>query len=91
MLNTNSDNSSVPPSSDKHKKREKAANEYNGRDAENSQSDDGNGTPKEKRKQGGQKGRTGTALTEETIESLIESGNCIVRREQIGDPANGKV
>ena len=60
ILNNNSDNSSLPPSTDKNKPG-KAANEYNSRNTTS-------------RKQGAQKGHKGTTLTKRNVESMIRDG-----------------
>lgn len=60
ILNNNSDNSSLPPSTDKNKPT-KAANEYNGR-------------KKTGRKQGAQPGHKGNTLTKASVESMISEG-----------------
>lgn len=60
ILNNNSDNSSLPPSTDKNNPC-KAANEYNGRGRTD-------------RKPGGQPGKKGTTLTRNTVKALIDEG-----------------
>ena len=59
IINNDSTNSSLPPSTDK--KPTKAANEYNHR-------------TKSKNKQGGQKGHKGTTLTKESVQEKIKNG-----------------
>ena len=61
ILNNNSDNSSLPPSSDKSNNSVKAANEYNGRE-------------KSSRRQGAQAGHKGTTLSKSDVKSMIDSG-----------------
>ena len=73
ILNNNSDNSSLPPSTDKNNPG-KAANEYNSRNKTN-------------RKPGAQTGSTGTTLTKNTVKSLIDEGkieNTVIK--EIGTP-----
>lgn len=60
ILGQNSDNSSLPPSTDQ-KPSKKKANEYNGRQASG-------------KKTGGQKGHPGTTLSKKTVEEKIRSG-----------------
>ena len=60
VSDNNSDNSSLPPSSDEKPSRKKA-NEYNGRTSSG-------------KKTGGQKGHPGTMLSRELIEERIKSG-----------------
>lgn len=61
IMNNNSDNTSLPPSSDQ-KPSKKKVNEYNGRQNTG-------------RKSGGQKGHTGTTLTKKSVEGKIRSGS----------------
>ena len=61
IINNNSSNSSLPPSSDQ--KGGRPANTYNSR-------------PDTKRKAGGQKGHKGITLTKADIEEKIRSGKC---------------
>ena len=61
IADNNSDNSSLPPSSDK-KPSKKKANEYNGRSSSGKQS-------------GGQKGHPGAMLSRKQIEERIQSGS----------------
>lgn len=72
IINNNSSNTSLPPSSDE--KSSKPANTYNGREKTN-------------RKAGGQKGRKGTTLTKADIEAKIKAGNCRHELKEIGDPS----
>lgn len=76
ILNNNSDNSSLPPSSDKSNNSGKAANEYNGRE-------------KSKRRQGAQAGHKGTTLSKCDVKSMIDNGKikCIGLKE-IGVPSD---
>lgn len=75
ILNNDSSNTSLPPSSD-HKSNQ-SANIYNGREKTN-------------RKAGGQKGHKGTTLTKEAIEEKIKSGSCHHKIKTIGNPSSGK-
>ena len=75
ILNNDSSNSSLPPSSDQ--KGGKPANTYNGR-------------TKTGRKAGGQKGHRGTALTKADIEEKIRSGKCRHEIRTVGTPSAGK-
>lgn len=61
ILNHDSNNTSLPPSSDQ-KPSQKKANEYNGRDNTG-------------RKPGGQKGHAGTTLTKKSVEEKIRCGS----------------
>ena len=61
IMNNNSDNTSLPPSSDQ-KPSKKKVNEYNGRQNTG-------------RKSGGQKGHAGTTLTKKSVEEKIRSGS----------------
>lgn len=72
ILNNNSSNTSLPPSTDQ--KGKKAANEYNAR-------------TKSDRKKGGQKGRKGTTLTKETVKGKIKSGDFKHKIIDIGTPS----
>lgn len=76
ILNNNSDNSSLPPSSDKSNNSVKAANEYNGRE-------------KSSRRQGAQAGHKGTTLSKSDVKSMIDSGKirCTGLKE-IGTPSD---
>lgn len=69
IINNDSSNSSLPPSSDK--KPGKAANEFNHRN-------------KTKKKQGAQKGHKGTTLTKETVKEQIKKGVYDVKIKEIG-------
>ena len=69
IINNDSTNSSLPPSTDK--KPTKAANEYNHR-------------TKSKNKQGGQKGHKGTTLTKESVQEKIKNGEFDVIIKEIG-------
>ena len=60
ILDQNSDNSSLPPSTDQ-KPSKKKANEYNGRQSSG-------------KKTGGQKGHPGTTLSKKSVEEKIRSG-----------------
>lgn len=75
IINNDSSNSSLPPSSDQ--KSGKPANTYNGRN-------------KSGRKAGGQKGRKGTTLTKSDIEEKINSGKCRHEIKNIGKISSGK-
>ena len=72
IMNNNSSNTSLPPSTDE--KKGKPANTYNSREKTN-------------RKAGGQKGRKGTTLTKAAVEEKIKSGNCRHEIKEIGDPS----
>lgn len=72
IINNNSSNTSLPPSSDE--KSSKPANAYNGREKTN-------------RKAGGQKGRKGTTLTKADIKAKLKAGNCRHELKEIGDPS----
>lgn len=69
IINNDSTNSSLPPSSDE--KPAKAANEFNHRN-------------KTKKKQGAQKGHTGTTLTKAEVKEQIEKGAYDVKIKEIG-------
>ena len=73
ILNNNSSNTSLPPSTDQ-KGKKKAANEYNGREKSN-------------KNKGGQKGRKGTTLTKEDVIEKIESGEYKHEVIEIGEPS----
>lgn len=73
ILNNNSSNTSLPPSTDQRGKK-KSANEYNGREKTN-------------KKKGGQKGRKGTTLTKEDVIKKIESGEYKHEIIEIGKPS----
>ena len=75
IINNDSSNSSLPPSSDQ--KGGKPANSYNGR-------------TKTERKAGGQKGHRGTTLTKADIEEKIRSGKCRHKIKTIGTPSTEK-
>lgn len=75
IINNDSSNTSLPPSSDKP--GEKPANTYNGR-------------AKSGRKAGGQKGHKGTTLTKESVEEKIRSGKCRHEIRAVGDPSGKK-
>lgn len=76
ILNNNSTNSSLPPSTDQksqqNQKAVKKANQYNGRE-------------KSSRKQGGQKGHKGKTLSKETILERIENGEVEHKIVEIGN------
>lgn len=74
ILNNDSSNTSLPPSSDN--KNGKPANTYNGR-------------KKTDRKAGGQKGHKGTTLTKAEVEEKIKSGRWKVKIEKIGGKPKG--
>lgn len=74
ILNNDSSNTSLPPSSDN--KNGKPANTYNGR-------------KKTDRKAGGQKGHKGTTLTKAKVEEKIKSGRWKVKIEKIGGKPKG--
>lgn len=69
IINNDSTNSSLPPSSDE--KPAKAANEFNHRN-------------KTKKKQGAQKGHKGTTLTKAKVKEQIEKGAYDVKIKEIG-------
>ena len=71
ILNNNSSNSSEPPSRDP--KPSKPANIYNSR-------------TKTERRPGGQRGHDGMTLTKEQVQSMIESGECLHKVENFGNP-----
>lgn len=75
IINNDSSNSSLPPSSDQ--KGGRPANTYNGR-------------PETGRKAGGQKGRRGTTLTKAEIEEKIRSGKCRHEICTLGSVESGK-
>lgn len=72
IINNDSSNTSLPPSSDG--KTGRPSNTYNGRE-------------KSGRKAGGQEGHKGTTLTKAAIEEKIKSGNCRHEIKEIGDPS----
>ena len=74
IISNDSNNSSLPPSSDQ-KPRKRKANEYNGRERSG-------------KKRGGQPGHKGKALKKETAEALISSGQ--VKHEVIDIGEKGK-
>jgi len=71
IINSNSSNSSLPPSSDQ--KPSKPANTYNSRS-------------KTGRKPGGQPGHKGCTLTQDQVETLLGSGECDHVVETFGGP-----
>lgn len=73
ILNNNSKNSSLPPSTDQ--KPSKAVNKYNSRTSTG-------------RKPGAQPGHEGTTLTRESIQTLIDSRKCVYEIMDIGNPSN---
>ena len=75
ILNNDSSNTSMPPSTDQ--KGGRPANTYNGR-------------KKSSRAKGGQKGHKGSTLTREAVEEKIRSGKCIHRIRNVGDTSSGK-
>lgn len=75
IINNNSSNTSLPPSSDKD--RRKQVNTYNGR-------------KKTGNKAGGQKGHKGTTLTRKIIEEKIKTGKCQHKIKIIGNQQNKK-
>lgn len=75
MINNDSSNSSLPPSTDQ--KGSRPANTYNGRQETG-------------RKAGGQKGRRGTTLTKADIEEKISSGKCRHGVCTLGSVKSGK-
>lgn len=75
IINNDSSNSSLPPSTDQ--KGGKPANTYNGR-------------TKSGRKAGGQKGHKGTTLTKAEVEEKIKSGKCQHEIRTIGSPDGKK-
>lgn len=75
IINNDSSNSSLPPSSDQ--KGGRPVNTYNGR-------------PETGRKAGGQKGRRGTTLTKAEIEEKIRSGKCRHEVCTLGSVKSGK-
>ena len=70
ILNNNSKNSSLPPSTDQ--KPTKSVNEFNSRESTG-------------RKPGAQPGHPGKTLTRERIQELIDSNPCDYNFEDIGD------
>lgn len=79
MIDQDSNNSSLPPSTDQ-KPSKKKANEYNGRQASG-------------RKNGGQKGHPGTTLSKKSVEEKIRSGEFhhTVENRVNGRPVTGKL
>jgi len=77
ILNNNSSNTSLPPSTDQ-KPKKKEANEYNSR--KNSD-----------KKKGGQKGRKGSTLTKEKIEEKIKNGDFEHKIVEVGNPSENYV
>lgn len=75
IINNDSSNSSLPPSSDQ--KGGRPANTYNSR-------------PETKRKAGGQKGHKGITLTKADMEEKIQSGKCRHEICTMGSQKNGK-
>ncbi len=75
IINNDSSNSSLPPSSDQ--KGGRPANTYNGR-------------TETKRKAGGQKGHKGITLTKACVEEKIQSGKCRHEVCTLGSRKNGK-
>lgn len=75
ILNNNSSNTSLPPSTDQKGKK---ANEYNSR-------------PKTSKKQGAQPGHKGTTLTKEYAEQKLRSGKYVHRIETVGTPKGAYV
>lgn len=71
IINNDSSNTSVPPSSDQ--KGGKSANAYNGRKESG-------------RKAGGQKGRKGTTLTKADVKKKLQNGNCQHCVKHLGTP-----
>lgn len=71
ILNNDSSNTSLPPSSDQ--KGGRPANTYNGRE-------------KTGKKSGGQKGHKGTTLTKADVEEKLRSGKYCHRIREIGEP-----
>ena len=76
ILNNNSKNSSLPPSTDQ--KPSKPVNQFNGRSRTG-------------RKPGAQPGHDGTTLTRKKIQQLIESKQCLHEIEDIGNTSNAYV
>ena len=75
IINNDSTNTSLPPSSDQNKPR--AANTFNSR-------------VKGKRKAGGQKGHKGVYLSRSDVEEKIRSGKCRHEIKTIGDIRSGR-
>lgn len=75
IINNDSSNSSLPPSTDQ--KAGKSANTYNSR-------------TKTERKSGGQKGHKGTTLTKSDVEGKIKSGKCRHEIKTLGKPSSEK-
>ena len=75
IINNDSTNTSLPPSSDQNKSR--AANTFNSRG-------------KGKRKAGGQKGHKGVCLSRSDVEEKIRSGKCRHEIKTIGDIGSGR-
>ncbi len=75
IINNDSSNSSLPPSSDQ--KGGKPANKYNGRN-------------KTERKAGGQKGHKGTTLTKADVQEKIQAGKCKHEIRTLGKVSSGK-
>lgn len=73
ILNNDSSNSSLPPSTDSNRKGGKPANSYNGRKTT-------------KKKSGGQEGHKGKTLTREDVDKKISEGKFEKRIEIFGDP-----
>lgn len=74
ILNNDSSNTSLPPSSDQN--GGKSANTYNSRG-------------KMERKSGGQKGHKGTTLTKADVEKNLRNGKCFHRIREIGKERGG--
>ena len=72
IINNDSSNTSLPPSTNQKKKASKPANTFNGREKTN-------------KKAGAQKGHKGTTLTREEIEAKIKAGNCEHKIKRIGN------
>ena len=77
IINNDSNNSSLPPSSDQ-KPGKRKANEYNGRDRSG-------------KKRGGQPGHKGKALKKETAEALISSGQVKHEVIDLGEKSNAYI
>ena len=76
IINNNSKNSSLPPSTDR--KPTKSVNEFNSRESTG-------------RKPGAQPGHPGNTLTREKIQELIDSKRCDYDSDDIGDLSNNYV
>ena len=77
IINNDSSNTSLPPSTDQNGKGGRPANTFNSRE-------------KTGRKAGGQKGHKGTTLSKSEVEEKIRSGNCRHEIKTLGDLSGTK-